>query len=48
MATATREQVAEVAAKFLAPTQAVTVVLGDAEKVAGPLSALTQVVRGTE
>jgi predicted Zn-dependent peptidase len=48
LATATREQVAEVAAKFLAPTQAVTVVLGDAEKVAGPLSALTQVVRGTE
>jgi len=47
LATATREQVAEVAAKFLAPTQAVTVVLGDAEKVAGPLSALTQVVRGT-
>jgi len=47
LATATREQVAEVAAKFLAPTQAVTVVLGDAEKVAAPLSALTQVVRGT-
>jgi zinc protease len=47
LVTATREQVAEVAAKFLAPTQAVTVVLGDAEKVASPLSALTQVVRGT-
>ena len=47
LATATLDQVAEVAAKFLAPTQAVTVVLGDAEKVAAPLSALTQVVRGT-
>ena len=46
LATVTLDQVAEVAAKFLAPTQAVTVVLGDAEKVAGPLSALTQVVRG--
>jgi predicted Zn-dependent peptidase len=45
LATATLEQVAEAAAKFLAPTRAVTVVLGDAEKVAAPLSALTQVVR---
>jgi predicted Zn-dependent peptidase len=47
LATATREEVAEVAARFLTPTQAVTVVLGDAEKVAAPLAALTQVVRGT-
>jgi predicted Zn-dependent peptidase len=47
LATATREQVAEVAARFLAPSQAVTVVLGDAEKVEAPLSALTPVVRGT-
>ncbi|MFF5293847.1 M16 family metallopeptidase [Paractinoplanes globisporus] len=47
LATATLDQVAEVAAQFLAPSQAVTVVLGDAEKVEAPLAALTQVVRGT-
>jgi predicted Zn-dependent peptidase len=46
LATATREQVAEVAARFLAPSQAVTVVLGDAERVAAPLAALTAVERG--
>ncbi len=46
LATATREQVAEVAARYLAPSQAVTVVLGDAEKVQGPLAALTPVERG--
>jgi zinc protease len=46
LATVTREQVAEVAARFLAPSQAVTVVLGDAEKVAAPLAALTTVERG--
>jgi hypothetical protein len=39
--------VAEVAARFLAPTQAVTVVLGDAERVAESLAALTPVERGT-
>jgi zinc protease len=43
---ATREQVADVASRFLAPSQAVTVVLGDAEKVAAPLAALTTVERG--
>lgn len=47
LATATREQVAAVAAKFLAPSQAITVVLGDAERVAAPLAALTPVERGT-
>ncbi|MBL7254964.1 M16 family metallopeptidase [Paractinoplanes lichenicola] len=48
LATATREQVADAAARFLAPTNAVTVVLGDAEKVQGPLSALTAVERSAE
>lgn len=47
LAAATREEVAEVAARYLAPSQAVTVVLGDAAKVAGPLAALTTVERGT-
>jgi len=47
LATATREEVAEVAARFLAPAQAVTVVLGDAERVASSLAALTAVERGT-
>jgi predicted Zn-dependent peptidase len=46
LATATRDEVAEVAARFLAPSQAVTVVLGDAERVAAPLEALTPVERG--
>jgi zinc protease len=36
-----------VATRFLAPAKAVTVVLGDAERVEGPLSALTAVERGT-
>ncbi|MEV4349637.1 pitrilysin family protein [Actinoplanes sp. NPDC049596] len=48
LSSATREQVAEVASRFLAPAKAVTVVLGDAEKVQGPLSALTAVERGAE
>src|SRR5690242_16832688 len=48
LATATREQVAEVAARFLAPSKAVTVVLGDAEKVQAPLEALTTVERSAE
>jgi predicted Zn-dependent peptidase len=43
LASATREQVAEVAARYLAPSRAVAVVLGDAAKVEGPLSALTAV-----
>ncbi|XVU24656.1 M16 family metallopeptidase [Actinoplanes sp. CA-054009] len=46
LASATREQVADVASRFLAPSKAVTVVLGDADKVEGPLSALTTVERG--
>ncbi|UQU65894.1 insulinase family protein [Couchioplanes caeruleus] len=47
LAAATREQVAEAAARYLAPSRAVSVVLGDAEKVEGQLSALTSVERGT-
>jgi zinc protease len=46
LAAASREDVAEVAARFLAPAKAVTVVLGDAERVEGPLAALTPVHRG--
>jgi zinc protease len=45
LASVTREQVAEAAARYLAPSRAVTVVLGDAEKIEGPLSALTPVER---
>ena len=45
LSTATREQVADVASRFLAPSQAVTVVLGDAERVEAPLAALTTVER---
>jgi zinc protease len=48
LASATREQVAEVASRFLAPSKAVTVVLGDAERVQAPLSALVTVERGAE
>jgi zinc protease len=43
---ATREEVAEAAARYLAPSGAVTVVLGDAERVQAPLAALTTVERG--
>ncbi|GAA4575073.1 pitrilysin family protein [Micromonospora coerulea] len=43
LAKATVDDVAEVAARYLAPAKAVIVVLGDAERVAGPLSALTPV-----
>ena len=46
LATATLDQVAEVAAQFLAPSRAVTVVLGDADRVETPLAALTAVERG--
>jgi len=46
LAAATREQVTEAAARYLAPSQAVTVVLGDADKVETPLAALTAVERG--
>jgi predicted Zn-dependent peptidase len=48
LAAATREQVAEVASRFLAPSQAVTVVLGDADKIEAPLAALTSVERSEE
>jgi zinc protease len=48
LAAATREQVAEVASRFLAPSRAVTVVLGDAAKVEAPLAALTPVERSEE
>jgi predicted Zn-dependent peptidase len=47
LASATREQVAEVAARYLAPSGAVTVVLGDAEQIEGRLAALTPVERST-
>jgi predicted Zn-dependent peptidase len=47
LAAATREQVADVAARYLAPALAVIVVLGDAERVAGPLAALVPVERGS-
>jgi len=46
LATATLDDVAAAAAEFLAPSRAVTVVLGDAERVEAPLAALTSVVRG--
>jgi zinc protease len=44
LAKATVEDVAEVAARYLAPARAVTVVLGDAERIGAPLAALTPVV----
>ncbi|HEU4350106.1 MAG TPA: pitrilysin family protein [Actinoplanes sp.] len=47
LAAATRDEVAEVAARYLAPSRAVTVVLGDAGKIEAPLAALTAVERGT-
>jgi zinc protease len=46
LATATLDDVAAAAAEFLAPSRAVTVVLGDADKIEAPLAALTPVVRG--
>jgi predicted Zn-dependent peptidase len=45
LASVTREQVAAVAAKHLAPSRAVTVVLGDADKIEDQLAALTAVER---
>jgi zinc protease len=45
LAAATREQVAEAATRYLAPAQAITVVLGDAEKIEGPLAALVPLER---
>jgi predicted Zn-dependent peptidase len=46
LAAVTREEVAAAAAQYLAPSKAVTVVLGDAAKIEGPLAALTEVQRG--
>ncbi|MFC4146003.1 pitrilysin family protein [Micromonospora mangrovi] len=43
LAKATVADVAEAGARYLSPAKAVVVVLGDAERVAGPLSALTPV-----
>jgi len=43
LASATREDVAAAAATYLAPARAVTVVLGDADRVAASLSALSTV-----
>ncbi|MBQ0896600.1 pitrilysin family protein [Micromonospora purpureochromogenes] len=45
LARATPEDVAEVAARYLAPAKAVTVVLGDADRIEGQLAALTPVRR---
>jgi zinc protease len=45
LSAATREEVAAAASKYLAPSRAVTVVLGDAEKIESQLSALTVVER---
>ena len=43
LAKATVDDVAEAAARYLAPAKAVTVILGDAERIAGPLATLTEV-----
>ncbi|WP_328462148.1 insulinase family protein [Actinoplanes sp. NBC_00393] len=48
LSAATREEVAAAAAKYLAPSRAVTVVLGDAEKIEPQLSALIAVERSAE
>jgi predicted Zn-dependent peptidase len=45
LAGATRDEVADVAARYFAPARAVTVVLGDADKVASSLEALGPVTR---
>jgi predicted Zn-dependent peptidase len=45
---ATRDEVADAASRYLAPSGAVTVVLGDAERVEAPLAALTTVERGID
>ncbi|MFC8615951.1 M16 family metallopeptidase [Micromonospora purpureochromogenes] len=45
LAKATPEDVAEVAARYLAPAKAVSVVLGDADRIEGQLAALTPVRR---
>ncbi|AEB47123.1 M16 family metallopeptidase [Micromonospora maris] len=43
LARATVDDVAAVAARYLAPSRAVTVVLGDAERIADPLGTLTSI-----
>jgi zinc protease len=48
LSAASREEVAVAAAKYLAPAKAVTVVLGDADRVEGQLAALTAVERSRE
>jgi predicted Zn-dependent peptidase len=45
IARATRDDVAAVGAKYMAPTGAVGIVLGEADRIMEPLSALTDVVR---
>jgi zinc protease len=45
LAKATRDDVADAAARYLGPARAVTVVLGDAERVESSLAALTPVTR---
>jgi zinc protease len=47
LAAATLEEVAAAAARYLAPTRGVTVILGDADRVEGPLSTLAEVERST-
>ncbi|HEX8628501.1 MAG TPA: pitrilysin family protein [Catenuloplanes sp.] len=48
LAGATRDDVAAVAARYLAPSRAVTVVLGDAARIEAPLAALAEVERAPE
>ena len=43
LATVTRDEVAAAAARYLAPARAVTVILGDAEKIEAPVAALAEV-----
>jgi zinc protease len=45
MATVTRDEVAAVAARYLAPSRAVAVVLGDAARIEGPMATLIEVER---
>ncbi|OLB81535.1 MAG: peptidase M16 [Actinobacteria bacterium 13_2_20CM_2_71_6] len=47
LARTTLDEVAAAAAKYLAPARGVTVVLGDAEKIEGPLTGLSTVERST-
>ena len=45
LAKATQDDVAQAAREFLSPSRFVTVIVGDAEAITGPLSALTSVTR---